>query len=315
MVLNDLSLRSPANDIQTAREWMRGLVSTVRAATAKGVNRVLRTHTSFQVASLAPDYPLSRWRNDNEVDREIRRYFNTLITKAPFIADIRDSQIENNILSSEFIYEGLQANGLGVASLLEALAISLRSEQRWESSHLELQANWLQNDGSISTESVVVVHASKIDHVWEHDQWITDRLQTSVHDGTELWSRKSELFPSLSFCEHVGKQMRRLQNGDPMVRPIVRRLSELENYCKGWKSGPFVSESLLSKASPESQSTLQHFSKDRTFQCPDGQERVFSWHVRLTPKAWRILFFPDSETKNIIIGYIGSHLPTAKEPT
>ncbi len=315
MVFNELSLRSLAKDIPTAREWLLGLINTMRSATAKGVNRVLRVHSDFHAAVLAPDYLLARWRNDDEVDRDTRRYFNSLITKAPFLTDIQNPQVENNALLSEFIYNGHQANGLGVASLLEALALSLRSEKLWEQSHLELQVNRLEDDGGLSTKSEIVVHASSTAHVLEHDQWIKDRLRTGVHDGNDLWNRKDTLFPSLSFCENAGKQMQRLPTGDPMLRPLVRRLFELENYCNGWKSGPFVPESLPSKASPKSQSTLQQFSKDRTFLCPDGHKRVFSWHVRLTPGAWRIHFFPAPETKNIIIGYIGFHLPTAKEPT
>lgn len=315
MVFNELSLRTPANDIPTAREWMLGLINTMRMATAKGVNRMLRTHGDFHTAVLAPDYPLARWRNDNEVDRDTRRYFNSLITKAPFLTDIRNPQIENNILLSEFICGGHHATGLGVAFLLESLAVSLRSEKLWEHSRLELQVNWLKEDGNLSTESATVVHASDVAHVQEHDQWIKARLQTGVHDGEDLWNRKNTLLPSLSFCENTGKQMQRLQKGDPMVRPLVRRLFELENYCKGWSSGPFVAESLPSKASPESQATLQQFGKERTFLCPDGQERIFSWHIRLTPGAWRIHFFPEPETRKIIIGYIGPHLPTVKDPT
>ncbi|MCI0528399.1 MAG: hypothetical protein L0Y56_13245, partial [Nitrospira sp.] len=66
--------------------------------------------------------------------------------------------------------------------------------------------------------------------------------------------------------------------------------------------------------SPESQATLQQFGRERTFRSPDGEERIFSWHVRLTPGSWRIYFFPE-EAGKMIVGYIGPHLPTVSYPT
>ena len=35
MVLNELSLLTPAGDIQTARQWMSELISTLRQATTR----------------------------------------------------------------------------------------------------------------------------------------------------------------------------------------------------------------------------------------------------------------------------------------
>jgi hypothetical protein len=315
MVLNELSLRTPASDIQTARLWMSDLINIMRQSITQGVKRVLRTPSGFHHMLLAPDYPLARWRNDDYVDREVRRYFSSLSTKAPFLTDLQDPEIENNILLSDFHHEGEQAQGLGVAFLLEALALSVRSALRWERSHLELKAKWLRTDASLSTERVMVVHASRVDHVLEHGEWIKDRLTTAVRDGGDLWNRKGILFPSLSFCDSVVKQMQSLEAGNPMLRSIVRRLFELEGYCKGWETGSFNPDALSTVASPESQSTLQQFGTERTFRCPDGSEHTFSWHVRLTPGAWRIHFLPEGGIGKMIIGYIGPHLPTVSDPT
>lgn len=315
MVLNEISVRSPASDIQTAQQWMSNLLRTIIAATKQGVNRVLRTHRDFRDTILAPGYPLAKWRNDRNVDIEERRYFRNLITKSPFLVDLHGSEIKENFLLYEFSHEGDEAEGLGHAYLLEALAISVRSECRWEFSRLELEAKQLDEDGNLTVDVVKVTHASNPSHVVEHKAWIKERLQKGVRDGVYLWNRRHELFSSLSFCESVGKQVQKLGSGNPMLRQIVKRLFELENYCKNWHEGPFNPDSLPTKATPESQATLQQFGSERTFLCPDGQERIFSWHVRLTPGAWRIHFYPEAETKKIIIGYIGRHLPTDSYPT
>jgi len=314
MVLNELSIQSPASDIQTAQQWMSNLLRTIRAATKKGVNRVLRTHRDFHATILAPSYLLAQWRNDRNVDREERRYFQTLITKSPFLADLDAPEIEDKLGLCEFTHGGDEAEGLGHAYLLEALAVSVSSESRWEFSLLELKIQQLGDDGNLTIDIVKIIHASQPGHIVEHDEWIRNRLRDGVANGTDLWNRRCELFPSLGFCENVSKQMQQLGNGDPMLRPVVKRLFELEDYCKSWHEGPFKPDDIPTKVTPESQATLQQFGRERTFLCPDGQERIFSWHARITPGAWRIHFYPEEVMKKIIIGYIGRHLRTVRNP-
>jgi hypothetical protein len=132
-----------------------------------------------------------------------------------------------------------------------------------------------------------------------------------VVNGLELWNRKDELFPSLIFCEAVSEQLQSLGAENPILQLIKNRLSELEDYCKGWTDEAFEPKSLRN-VSPESQVTLQNskYSKERTFLCPDGKERVFSWHAKLS-FGWRIYFFPNEQRK-MIVGYVGCHLRTAK---
>ncbi len=97
-----------------------------------------------------------------------------------------------------------------------------------------------------------------------------------------------------------------------MLRPILDRLSLLEHFCKDWLEGPFESQRIACRATPESMATLEQYGSERTFSCPDGEMRLFSWHVRLTPHAWRIYFFPLEGKRQLIIGYIGHHLSIAK---
>ena len=202
MVLNELSLRPLANDVQGARQRMSDLVSTIAAATKLGVGRVLRTHRDFNSEEIAPGYPVAKWRNDHEVD-----------------------------------------------------------------------------------------------------------------SGSDLWKRREELFPSLQFCETAGEQIQALPSGNPMLRPIMKRLSEFENFCKNWHEGPFDPQEITGRVTLESQVTLERFGQERTFRCPDGNERIFSWHARLTPGAWRVYFYPLEDKRQLIIGYFGSHLQTVSDPT
>jgi hypothetical protein len=148
MVLNELSLRSPAQDVYIARQQMSELLRTMRMAIKNGVNRVLRTHENFFSELLAPEYSIANWRNDANVDREERRYFSSLATKAPYWSDLQDLETKNAYEVSEFRYHGVQADGLGFAYLLEALAMSLCSLSRNFHFAIALTSPWLKGEPS-----------------------------------------------------------------------------------------------------------------------------------------------------------------------
>ena len=74
---------------------------------------------------------------------------------------------------------------------------------------------------------------------------------------------------------------------------------------KNWIDGAFKLETLASKASVESQSRIREFENELTFKCSEGEERLFSLHVRITPGAWRLHFCTELGPEKIIIGYIG----------
>lgn len=313
MVLNELSLQTPAETIPTARKWMSEFLSTVRMAIGSGVSRAIRSHMDLHSIVIAPEYPIARWRNDGGVDLEERRFLRTLTSKFPLLVDL--PELAKEIPGLECRFEGDEAHGLGVASLLEALPLSLLSEQRWDCSHLEVEITQLDEQGDLISEHVQIIHASQAYHVLEHAEWIKVRIRTSVHDGVDLWNRRRDLLPSLEFCDVVGEQMQHLHANHPVLRFVVRQLFELEHYCRGWHDGPFDPKQLPCKISPESEPTLQQFGRQRTFRCPDDVDRVFSWHVKINQAAWRIHFRHEEGPGKIIIGYVGPHLPTVKDPT
>lgn len=93
-----------------------------------------------------------------------------------------------------------------------------------------------------------------------------------------------------------------------MFRQVMKRLFELEEYCQSWTGGPFNKNALGSKATPENESRLRDFAEQLNIRCPDGQSRLFSWHLRMTPGPWRLHFSEDLGPGRIIVGYIGHHI-------
>ncbi len=308
MFFNELSLNSPAPDIETARQWMGALIDTMRVAVQSGVKRELRTDIDLNLTPLTENYPLARWRNDKDVDREQQRFFRVLATHYPAIDDL--PEIKEKEYEFEFQFNGKSCKGLGFAYLLEGLAVSFQSAEEWDTNRISVLFNSLDKKGEITSENVSVYHAGKAAHIRELLGWIKERIRREYHDGKDLWNRRTEFFPSLSFCEGTDREIRKLRHSSPLLCQIAKKLFGLDEASEKWKSGPFPE--LPFKDTPESEATLQNnkFAKMRTSVCPCIGERLFSRHVRVTPGEWRIYFIAEHPEKPVYIGYIGPHLPT-----
>ncbi|TAG95756.1 MAG: hypothetical protein EAZ09_11280 [Oscillatoriales cyanobacterium] len=316
MVFNELSARTLAPDISIARQWMAELIRTMVAAKGCGL-KAMRTKEDFFAIILAENYPLSCWLIDPEVNKDERTFLRTLATKSPLSVDITDVKIKT-IQDSDCelgSLQGTQAEGFKVAYYLETLAISFNSESLWNSSRIKLELIQIDDNEELIQESVEVLHASQENHVLEHANWIQKRLQPDRLNGMELWNRRDELFPSLQFCKAGNKQLRRLRTGEKKLELVLEVLSVLDKCAKTWQAGYFSLEGYPFEESGESESTLNQYWKERTFLCPDGEERLFERHVKLKECNWRIHFFPKVKTTKVIIGYVGIHLPTDKYPT
>ena len=314
MVLNEHSLQQ-APDIHEARNWMVQFVQTIKTASQHKVDRNFRTTNKISEIHLAKDYPLSKWLNDREVNRDMRQYLGVLTAKMPPWDDLPDLDDQVNayqLSHTGYNHEAPRVCGLWVSHLVNALAISLPSHSNWDSNNLDLEVQWLEGEDNIQSESVKVIHASHPDHVTEHEDWIEERRLSKIQNGDDLWNHRGDLFPSLTFCDSISIKSQIRGLNQTMLWPVVRRLSELQAHCEEWTSGNFNKEGLLGEPRQEGEATLQKYGKERTFRCPDSKERCFSWHVSINPNAWRLYFFPVPETTELIISYIGPHLRTAK---
>jgi hypothetical protein len=289
-----------------ARQRMSQLLATVRACTIEGAERILRTDQDVLNAELAPDYPIRKWLNDGLVSLDERRYLRSISTKAPFWEGLPD--LKDRVTSSDFFFEGRRASGLGVASLLDALALSLASEPCWDAWQLALEQATLLDDGTIDQATVYVRHLSSESHARHHKNWIVGLLHFAVVDGNDLWRQCSNTLTMLDFCDDASRQICELSK--EMLQSVQRHLVELDRYCQSWTDGPFDPDRLRGKPTTESEATLQQYAQERTFVCPDGQARLFNWHLRLTPNSWRLYFIPGTDARRMTIGYIGPHLRT-----
>ncbi|MCH2049331.1 MAG: hypothetical protein MK289_12830 [Trichodesmium sp. ALOHA_ZT_67] len=311
MALNELSLQTPIADISTAQKLMSELIQTLRQVKSLGIRLILRTHSNINNIELVCDYPIASLRNDKIVHLEERRFFRSLTLKAPFCEDVVP-EIKNKFDVSEVRHQGTLVEGLHFALISDSLAVSLLYEAKLDTDFWDIQVTELDENIELIEQSEKIVHASRSRHVKQHTEWIKNYIENKLFawpvDGEVLWERRQEFFPNLIFCEQVEQQLQQLKSGDLILQQIKKRLLDLEKYCKLWKNGAFNPNILPSKTTPESDSRIQKFRQELTIKCPDTKERLFSWHLRMTPGAWRLYFSEELGPGKIIIGYIGTKL-------
>ena len=305
MFVNELSLTPLANDVATAQSRVRGYVLTMRAATAKGVQRMLHLPEDFYANPIAEGYYWQSWMGDKRVERELRQFFGSLATKIPFLQDdpaAGDASTEIDCIWNE--HRGL---GFKAAYVTDGLAVSMLSADAWDSDSINCEIQEI-TENDITSRNEPIHHASSESHIDAQTNWIQQRIQSAVANGTELWNRAQGFFPSLACCPAVEGQMKGLPAQS--LASITRGLFRLNSFCLDWQAGPFDPRRIDCEVSPDSQMTLEQYGPERTFLCPDGSHRTFSWHAKVG--QWRIYFDYTAGPGRLLIGYVGSHLRTVR---
>lgn len=305
MFVNELSLTPVAVDVLTGQNRARQFALTMREATVRGVQRTLRLPENFFANPIGPNYYWQTWLSDNRVEREVRQFFLSLASKVPFLVD--DPDLESVWKGIDCYWQNQLALGLKAAYLADGLALSMASRQEWDSHLVECDIQEIIGE-DVDCRNEVIHHASSTHHIDPQLTWIEQRIQVSVTNGKELWSRLGDFFPLLACCSGVEEQMAVLPV--QALPNIVRGLFKLNAFSVAWQNGGFNPEEVQCVVSLESESTLQRYSGERTFMCPDGQQRLFSWHAKVG--SWRIYFDPAPGPGRLFVGYVGKHLRTVK---
>lgn len=315
LVFNELSVsRAPAVD--TARQSMLDLVRTCFLAQIAGASRVLLVPEGAVTSEIGPDYSVWNWLNDPLVDLDWRRKFLSMATHGPFTEKILSAEAMERLAISEYAMDDRTALGLGAAHVLEGLAVSIDGDGLWRDPNLRIGMVALTDDGDLVENEVEVRNAATPDHVEGHKSWLSAQKQAEIGSGggVELWRRRGELYPALEFCPRVEDQLSGLSPRDPHLKQAMRKLAQINEIFSGWAEGPFDRRK-IPDCDPESRPTLRQFRAEHSFRCADGRELLFSWHVPLTPGAWRLFFKPDKDTRKAIIGHIGPKLPNVSYVT
>lgn len=308
LIFNELSLEPPMAARVEARAVMIELVETLATALDSRLIKALRTDSQFVLRTLCPEYTVSHWLVDGSVDREAKRLMQTVASKAPFVEALAD-ELQGERLA-EFSCRGQLAIGLGVAVLRSEAALSMNRHE-WRVDPLPVHARYLgAND--FEEEEEQVSHVYSVACLGRRGEWLQQRARLAVRSGADVLADTDGIFHHLVFTDNAQAQLRRLGGSEPEFNAIVQHLSALNRQAEQWTTGLFAAGYPF-PCSPESESTLNMFPGERTFRCPDGHNRLFSWHSKINIGAIRIYFWASHPGEPLLIGYVGRHLRTATE--
>lgn len=133
-------------------------------------------------------------------------------------------------------------------------------------------------------------------------------------DHNTFWSRRERLFPNIKFCDCVEKQISQM-GGSKHFSQVIKKLKEFNKAISEWRSGRFdyrhLTKSYSLNISPESARTMEKYGEDRLFTLPDGSSQYFELHIKTGDL--RFHFYPNDDSREVYIGYIGKHLPTISD--
>lgn len=309
LVFNELSAIPLANSITAAQDRLALFSDLLIDQRIKGT-KILVTPHHFLGLEIAAGYSVGRWLAEGGIEpRDKRVRIKTMLDRSIYYeACVGKDELENPDVEYRFGEETAQA--LFIAFSVQGLSISWLSGDRWDASSISFEKFWM-DEHDVQSCAFTALHASRTTHLAAHGEWLRRQEPPPPGNGAELWNQREQLFPKIDFCSSVEEQIKNLAANAPRFKAVIRGLRDLQTYCDAWVSGNFDIHK-LSNASGESQSTLNMYSEERTFRCPDGQYRVFEWHLKRADNT-RIHFVDFPETKRLLVGYVGPHLRISTE--
>ena len=313
LILNELSSQFPLLNQYQARGVMTSFLRTyILAMRATGSNQLVLDR-DYNHIKLAKDYCIEQWRNDIDVDVEDKRIFRSLIQRSITY----DSFPIENLSEFKVQSSGHISYGCLLAYVLFGCCLSFLCDGKWDVSLIDGEYSFLNEETEqIQSKNVSIPNIASELTATAFSQAYCGQINhekcTSFIVGEDILRRRKE-FPNVVFCKNAEAQLKS-EHSRNNVGQIVKHLLELQKYFET-AEGAFNPQQ-LKHCTQESENTLDTYNPEHTFVMPNGEKKLFSWHIRFTGDyAGRIFFYPDMVSKKCYIGHIGHKLPTVDYPT
>lgn len=323
MVLNHASLSAP--DKYTALGWLKDLaVGMTDLSQNRVVQSVLRTSRDLHSIQCYPYESLwDAYLNllhegaDQEsiflmqlADKSL--YLNDVDEEEILLRDV-DQEIKDRFRLCEAV--GCDAKMLSqedgkplvLCAITDGIAVGFPSEPIWERDQLDVRFNELIGD---SIDEVV----ETIDNLTQtaHAKPILERHIASIREissPAELWDKREEAFPNITFSPDVERNLTRLGNSNTL-QIVIKRLACVDDSVAEWRNARDYMPQWQCKVTDESDSVKNNprLRDTRRFRSCNGSNELFMWHARYG-NSGRIHLRFDASTYEVEIGYIGPHLP------
>ena len=309
MILNHASL-APAGWREALRylpDLADGMASLVQAGVAQKSLRMSRSvHESYW-----PDEG-SLFDAFRAVTRQGARdqslFLLKLSEKAPLLSDLGPDVTDRFQMCGTRELPLDDGAPLVLCVITDAIAVGFPSEPTWDRDRLAVNFEELLPDGTIGGAREQIDNLTRSPHAAPIVERHRARLQRQCVDAGDLWARRGQAFPNLSFGPDVEQHLAKLNAG--WFATLVNRLADLDETAADWVTAGGDAPPWRTRVTPESGSVMQNpkLREARRFRSAGGARVLFEWHARFGSGA-RIHLRFDAGRREIEIGYIGVHLP------
>jgi hypothetical protein len=151
----------------------------------------------------------------------------------------------------DYFWNGLRAEALAAAHLLDGLLVSLLLDDCWNVAWLQGHRERLLDTGDavIKADWVWIRHAATATNAAEHEDWIRTCGLPEPDCGADIWGNRHELYPHLQFLPQVQHQLDGLV--PEWVAPVALELRRLDDAIADWDPATQPLPSWRSKVTPE----------------------------------------------------------------
>ena len=311
MILNHASL-TPAG-WHDALEFLPDL--------ADGMAAVVRDGAALATLRMSRSLHETRWPDEGslfdafrEVGRQGARdqslFLMKLSEKAPLLSSLAPDVTDRFRMCEEKTLPPDDGAPLVLCAITDAIAVGFASEPVWDRDRLPVDFHELLPDGAFADAHEEIDNLARSAHAGPIIERHRDRLRRQCPDAVDLWTRRHQVFPHLTFGPDVEDHLAKLNAG--WLPTLVNRLAELDETAAEWVAVGGDAPPWKCKVTPESQS-VRDYKKGklldaRTFRAAGGEQVLFEWHARFGSGA-RIHLRFDASAREIEIGYVGIHLP------
>lgn len=314
MILNHASLASAGRREATAwlADMATGMASLVRDGVAPAMLRMVRSAYEIRCPGDRSLY---------EAYQELRRtgardaylFLVRLTTKAPLLSDV-DPDVKDRFLACEATAceakTLLPEDGapLVLCAIADGIAVGFPSEPIWDRVRLTVAFQELLTDATLERAEETIDNLARPTHAAPIAVRHRKRVRLECRNAADVWSRRGQLFPHLTFGPDVEDQLAKLN----VLSTVVNRLADLDASAAAWRKAGGAAPAWTCRVTDESKSVKEEpgLREARRFQSIHGGRVLFTWHARFGSSG-RIHLRFDAGARQVEIGHVGGHLPTA----
>ena len=308
MVLNHASILAPESERESVTRWLKDLTDGMARLVSEGVvQSSLRMAKGFHDTLCLPGYSLFDACQRLQVQRYRDEYvfLMRLAAKIPLLSEVGEETGDRFLACEERRLPLPDGEPLVFCAIVHGIAVGFPSAAKWDCDRVTVHFDELLPNEVTEPTSEEIDQLTRAEHAGPICARHRDRLLTGS-DPTTLWEKRGAAFPNLIFGPGVRDNLVEFAH---LLPTIVGKLAALDASAQDWLEHGGSARIWKTKVTPESQTVMTNpaLREARRFRSHRGTQELFAWHARFGSNG-RIHLRFDATTREVEIGYIGSHL-------